>query len=149
VVVVVRRPGVVPSVQAVLGRLVEAHAVQPKEREIRPETDHGHGVVGRLAFVVGDSELRLGHVVALEVRVPVRLALVHEHVAADARDQQIGGIVVLKFFGRELGSGARQFETAPFVHVQPALRVRIDDRVLFTVARERYGHFRLVFFSHP
>jgi len=149
VVVVVRRPGVVPSVQAVLGRLVEAHAVQLEERAIRLETDHGHGVVGRLAHVVGDSQLRLGHAVALEVRVPVRLASVREHVAADARDQRIGGIVPPQLARLELGGGARQLEAAPFLHVQPALGVRIDYRVLFAVTSERYGHFGLVFFGHP
>jgi len=149
VVVVVRRPGVVPSVQAVLGRLVEAHAVQPEERAVRLETDHGHGVVGRLAQVVGDPELRFGHAVALEVFVPVSLATVREHVAAETRDQRIGGAVLLQLARRELGGGARQLETAAVLHVQSALGIRIDDRVPLSVARERYGHFGLVLFGHP
>jgi len=149
VVVVVRRPGIVPSVQAVLGRLVEAHGVQPEERAVCLETDHGHGVVGRLAPVVGDSKLRLGHAVAHEVLVPVRLATVLEHVDADACDQRIGGAVPSQLARRELGCGARQFETTAFLYVKLALGVRIHDRVPLAVARERYGHFGLVFFGHP
>jgi len=78
VVVVVRRPGVVPRVQTVLGRLVEAHAVQLEERSVRPKTHRGHGVVGRLAQFAGDPEFRLGHVIASKIRVPVRFPAVQE-----------------------------------------------------------------------
>lgn len=69
-VVVVRRPGVVPRVQAVLGRLVEAYFVQLQKHVLGAETDHGHGVVVWLARVLGDPQLRFGHAVAFEVLVP-------------------------------------------------------------------------------
>lgn len=150
VVIIVRRSGVVPRVQAVQCRLVEAHAVQPEERALRPETDHGHGVVGRLAHVVGHLELRQGHAVAPEVRVPVHMGPVHEPVVAGARDQRFAdGAVHAQRVQRELGGGAGQLETVPVLHVYPALGVRIDDRVPPAVAGERYGHFGRVLVGHP
>lgn len=141
VVIVVRRSGVVPRVQAVLGRLVEAHVVQLEERSVRPETHRGHGVVGRLAQFASNPELRLGHVVASEFCVPVRLSAVREHVVADARDQRVGRAVLPYRVRREFRSTARKLEAQSVLHVQPAFGVRIDDRVPFAVGRERYWHF--------
>lgn len=92
-VVVVRRPGVEPRVQAVPGRLVEARLVQLQEHVLGAETDHGHGVVVRLARVLGHPQLRLGHAVAPEVLVPVRAAPVTERVAAGTGHQRFAAVL--------------------------------------------------------
>lgn len=145
-VVVVRRPGVVPRVQAVLGALVETHLVQVEEHALRLKTDHGHGVViGRLARVTGHSQFGLGHSVALEVHVLVRLPVVHQRIPSVAHHERLA--VVMQRARRELAGRARQFETVPALHVQTAFAVRVDDGRV--ERREGNGHFQRIVFRHP
>jgi len=76
VVVVVRRPRHVPRVQAVLGRPVEAHAVQAQKRVLRLKANRDHVVLAALALVAGSPELGLRRGYALELVVTVRVLVV-------------------------------------------------------------------------
>jgi len=148
-VVVVRRPSVVPRVHAVFGLLVETHLVQVQEHALRLVTDRGHGVVvGRLARVAGHSQRRPRHRVAPEVRVLVRRPVVRERIPAHAGDERFAAVG--QRVRGELAGDARQIETAVALHVQTAAGVRVNDRRdVRAVRRKGHGHFQRAVFRHP